>query len=177
MSCNIQTGISLVPSAPPAGNCVSSAPGRSVLFAPDTLAGTVYSPSFTVTPGNAVLIDAYNMVEDFHIYVNRLSITAPCSSTGCNCNPADMANAFGGSSIMAGRERMTIGNAPANWALYKSSSDSTQNKTQILITLPGTYELELENTASQLGMMEVDLQQFSLKDIGCIPAVYHAGVK
>lgn len=179
MSCNVSTGYSLNPVPPaPASNCITSAPGKLVLFAPDTLSGTVYSPSFTVLPGYAVLIDAYNMVDGFHIYVNRLSITAPCPTTGSSCDPAAMANPYGGSSIIAGQSRMTLGNDADGWALYKSSNETDKaSKLQLLITIPGTYNLELEDTVSQLGMMEVDAQIFSLKGMDCIPAVYHAGVK
>lgn len=179
MSCNISTGYALNPVPPaPAGNCVTSAPGKLVLFAPDTLAGTVYSPSFTVLPGNAILIDAYNMTEGFHIYVNRLSITAPCPTTGSSCDNAAMANPYGGPSIIAGQARMTLGNNPDGWTLYKSADETTTaSRLQLLITIPGTYNLELEDTGSQLGMMEVDAQTFSLKGLDCIPAVYHAGVK
>lgn len=179
MSCNVSTGYALNPVPPaPRSGCVTTAPGKLVLFAPDTLTGTVYSPNFTVLPGSAIIIDAYNMVEGFHIYLNRLSITAPCPTTGSSCDPVAMANAFGGPSIIAGQSRMTLGNNPEGWSLYKSADETTTlSRLQMLITIPGTYNLELEDTASQLGMMEVDAQTFSLNGMGCIPAVYHAGVK
>ena len=179
MSCNISTGYALNPVPPaPAGNCVTSAPGKIVLFSPETLSGTVYSSSFTVLPGYAAIIDAYNMVEGFHIYVNRLSITAPCPTTGSSCDPVAMANPYGGSSVIAGQARMTLGNNPDGWSLYKSADETaTPSRMQMLIAIPGTYNLELEDTGSQLGMMEVDAQMFSLKGIPCIPSVYHAGAK
>ena len=74
MGCNIVTGIALGPSVSPKGTCLVSSPGKRILFSPTTPAGTDRSEPITITPGNAILIDAYNMTADLHIYIDRVVV-------------------------------------------------------------------------------------------------------
>lgn len=209
MACNITTGLTLgATTISSTSTCLVNSPGKVILFSPTTLSGTDRSATFTVTPGMAVLIDAYNMVEDLAIYVNRVVVTSECitSSSACGCNPK-LSQATAPTIVF--RERMTIGEYPDDWKLIKYSSDTaevtttdtkvvattvdettttqtivtTDTKTveqksrlQLLITLPGTYELELEDTTQQLGSLEVEYQAFKISDVGHLPDAYYGGV-
>ena len=175
MSCVVSTGYMRGAPVPVVEtDCVVVSPGKFQLFTPDTALGTEYSGTFTLNPGDAVLLDAYNMVEDKHIYVERVVRSSYCPPSGCNCDPVAMHNAAGIDGVIAFVEDMYVGGK--RWALYKSSTDDTANVLQLLIALPGTYRLRLEDCSTQLGSLEVEGLAFKIKDVGHLPDVYFAGV-
>lgn len=175
MDCNIVTGMTLGASVTPSGSCLVASPGKKILFSPQTPAGTDRSETFTVTPGFAILIDAYNMVEDYKIFLDRVIVTSECITAGNACAD-DMRKAAGSDPVIVFRERMTLGNNPAYWTLCKFSDPSKFSRCQLLIAVPGTYQLELQDPAVQLGNLEVEYQQFKLADLGHIPANYFGGI-
>ena len=176
MACNITTGITLGASVTPQGTCLVASPGKSILFSPTTPAGTDRSAAFTITPGMGVLIDAYNMVPDLKIFLNRLVVTSECITAGNACDPNDFRKAGGSSPVVVFRERMTLGNNPAYWTLCKFSDEKKYSRLQMLVTVPGTYELELEDPTVQLGDLEVEYQSFKLSDVGHLPDNYYGGI-
>lgn len=177
MNCNVQTGYAAGAAVSSSGSCLVASPGKVILFSPTTLAGTDRSAPFTVTPGMAVLIDAYNLETDLHVYVNRLVVTSDCITAGVACNDADMRKAGGSAPTVVFRERMTLGNNPERWSLIKNSDEHIASRCQLYISMPGTYELELEDASVQLnGTMEIEYQAFKAADVGHLPASYYGGI-
>ena len=180
MACNIETGYALSNTTVATGDCIVKSPGgKVILFQPETLPGTKYSRAFTVSPGRAVLIDAYNLPFEYKIYTNRLVVSTSCKVQGSNCDPYAMAQAYGNSAMIIFRERMTIGNSLDQWTLEnfdQSASNAKPPRLQMLITLPGTYELELEDPDAMLGSLEVELAEYDLAKLGMV-LPYMAGVK
>lgn len=175
MSCDISTGYYVNNTQ----SCVTDnrvivSPGKSILFSPETPQGTVFSPTFSVYPGSAILIDAYNMPLDQPIYVNRVvkSTTAPI--TGDPCDPCAMNGAYGTSGVITFRERMTLGGKPNAWRLIKTAEPATQTL-QLLVAVPGTYELELSDT-NMLGDLEVEYAEWLINATPCLPFNYFAGI-
>lgn len=151
-------------------------PGKSILFSPETPQGEIFSPSFTVVPGSSVLIDAYNMPTNAPIYVNRVLKSNYGPRTGDNCDPCAIGNVYNTPGIVTFRERMTLGTSADCWQLIKySGSDEPQSKLQMLILVPGIYQLELSET-EMLGDMQVEYMQWDNGLTPGLPAVYHAGV-
>ena len=175
MGCNIVTGIALSPSVSPKGTCLVASPGKRVLFSPTTPAGTDRSEPITITPGNAILIDAYNMKVDLHIYIDRVVVTSECITQGNACAD-DMKSAGQASPVIVFRERLTVGNNPDNWTLCKYSDSEKVSRCQLLLAIPGTYQLELESPDEQLGDLEVEYQMFKLSDLGMLPKNYFGGI-
>ena len=177
MNCNVQTGYAVGATVSSSGSCLVASPGKVILFSPTTLAGTDRSAPFTITPGMAVLIDAYNLAPDLHVYVNRLVVTSDCITTGVSCNDADMRKAGGSAPTVVFRERMTLGNKQDKWSLIKNSDERVASRCQLYISMPGTYELELEDASVQLnGTMEIEYQAFKVADVGHLPASYYGGI-
>ena len=175
MGCNIVTGVALSPAFSPKGTCLVSSPGKRVLFSPTTPAGTDRSEPITITPGNAILIDAYNMATDLHIYVIRVVVTSECITQGNACSD-DMKSAGRTAPVVVYRERLTIGNDPDKWTLCKYSDNTKVSRCQLLLAIPGTYQLELESPDEQLGDLEVEAQAFKLSDLGMLPKNYFGGI-
>lgn len=176
MGCNITTGVTLGASVTPSGSCLVASPGKKILFSPETPAGTDRSETFTVTPGSAILIDAYNMKsDDQKIFLDRVIVTSECI-TACNACSDDIKKAAGSAPVIVFRERMTLGNNPAYWTLCKFSDPAKYSRCQMLIAIPGTYQLELQNPDTQLGDLEVEYQVLKLSDLGHIPANYFGGI-
>ena len=94
MNCNIETGYDLQQGAvTDTSTCIEESPGRGILFSPKTPVGTVYSAPIWLDNGRAMLVEAYNMPADKHIFVNRVVLSASCPtdrSAGCNCDPLMM---------------------------------------------------------------------------------------
>jgi len=176
MGCDIDTGYSLSAPSTPSSVCIVKSPGKNILFSPETLPGTDRSTYFTVEPGSAVLIDAYNLEYDKHIYLNRLVLSSNCKVPGNACNPHDIANPVG-SYIRLYGERMTLGGTAEKWSIIKYNSESTkESQLQLLIAIPGTYELELEDPATQLnGTMEVEYMKFDLRNLH-LADLYFGGI-
>ena len=175
MACNITTGLTLGASITPSGTCLVASPGKVILFSPTTPAGTDRSAPFTVTPGKAVLIDAYNLKENLPIYVNRLVVTSDCIKGGNACDASDFRNAAGSASTIVYRERMTLGTSN-KWRLLKNADDSQPSRLQLLIAVPGTYELELSDATQLLGDLEVEYMEFKVSEVGSLPDIYYGGV-
>lgn len=173
--CAVSTGY--VQNAPRAGkvDCVNVAPGKQNLFSPETAPGTQFSSAFTISPGMVGLIEAYNMVNDLSIYVNRVIRSSLCPPIGSSCDPCAMGAVFGNDGAISYTERMTLGD-PAKWSLFKASADEGVHRTQLLIAVPGIYQLELEDSAAQLGSMDVELQLLSVDELCHLPSEYFAGV-
>lgn len=169
---NISTGFVTGPrnSCVSNGNILAAAPGRTILFSPETPLDTKFSDTFTVDPGRCVLIDTYNMPFDKAIYVNRVvkSTTRPIS--GDSCDPCAMAAAYGTKDVIVFRERMMLGsdyNEP--WRLVKTEGGVCI--LQMLIVIPGTYELELMDD-NMLGDLEVEYMSFSMEQMPVLPSKY-----
>lgn len=153
---------------------VLKSPGKTILFSPESSYDVKYSPSFTVKAGSAVLVDAYNMPEDSYIYVNRLVKTTTALPVGNNCDPCAMHGAYGTDGVVLFRERMRLGcKDELGWRLQKHTGKDTIS--QMLIVVPGTYELEL-NDVSMLGDLEVELVEWNLTLTPQLPQNYFAGV-
>lgn len=179
MGCGVSTGRVLGQAAPESfETCVVSPPGKTILFAPETDPGTIYSRTFTVTEGNSVLVDGYNIPEGKHIFVNRVVCTsycpAPVNNTCSACDPLDL-EALDRPGLIVFRARMTLGSDPSRWHLY-CDADPHKSVLQLFIAMPGTYELELEET-EMLGDLEVELQYVKNEHLLALPADYFAGVK
>lgn len=159
------------------GGPLTATPGKSVLFSPESPQGYVYSPSFTIVPGQIVLIDAYNLTYDLPIYVNRVLISTTGAGTGDNCDPCAMGSAYGSAGVITFRERMSLGRDIRCWELVKYSTEECeyQSKLQLMIAVPGTYELELSD-ASMLGDMQVEYQEWTAVLTPTLPPSYHAGI-
>lgn len=155
----------------PDDTALMAAPGKVVLFSPETRHGTIYSRSFTVNPGEAVIIDAYNMPEHRNIFVNRLVKSTTGPMTGDTCDPCAMDGAYGTEGRILFRGKMALGGQP--WRLYYDLSNSAMY-TQMIIMIPGTYELELEET-DMLGDMEVEYMTVPLASIMHMPLIYYPG--
>lgn len=180
VSCNIITGYTVGgKTSTKDGDCVHVSPGKTVLISPETPQGTQYTRTITVAPGEAVLIEAFNLVEDYHLYVNRVIRSSECAKMGCACDPQDLANTYGAEGSISFRTRMTLGNSPELWSLIKYSDATKDSRLQLMITVPGMYELELEEPDTQLaqGLTWVDYQRFRLEQVGTLPFAYQAGVK
>ena len=176
---NIVTG-AVVPGtgyAMPSNDYIVQSPGKVVLFSPETPQGTIFSRSIAVPAGTAVLIDAYNMPVNHHIWVNRIVKSTTAPFTGDPCDPCAMNAAYGTEGVVVFRERMTLAGGLNSWALIKHDDDRCDVNTvlQLLIVIPGMYELELEDT-TMLGDMEVEYMTWPMTLIPYMPKEYFAGI-
>lgn len=175
--CNVSTGYIPGGAAPaPSEACVVSTGGRRVLICPETALDAATTETFTIQPGQAAIIDAYNMVEDKRIYVQRVVRQAYCAGVGVACNPHDLRSvATAPQGPIAFYERMTLG-SPDLWSLVKASGSSgAKSRLQLIVAVPGVYRLELEDPESQLGELEVEYMVMDLRDLH-LPDAYFAGV-
>ena len=167
---NIQTGYAV----PSPSNCnsdlVVASPGNHILFCPESPMDQKYSPSFTVTPGQVILIDAYNMPDSMPIYVNRIVLSSSPECGACYRDPCKTMRVESSGQIIF-RERMTLGNDRRQWQLFKTSTFSIL---QMMIMIPGTYELELSDV-SMLGDLEVEYMRWNLPVTPNMPFSYFAG--
>ena len=172
MICNIETGYDLQQGAvTDTSTCMEDSPGRGILFSPKTPVGTIYSAPVWLDNGRSMLVEAYNMPADKHIFVNRVVLSANCpsaKSVGCNCDPLMMQQAYGSPGGIMFRARMKLGNS-FDWKL-------TAEKPQLLIAVPGCYyEFELEDP-DMLGDLEVEYKFIDATKLPNLPACYYAGV-
>lgn len=177
MSCggNISTGYisSFGPCCGGASENLVASPGKNILFSPDTPQGTVFSPAFLVPAGTMVLLEAYNMPEQQPIYVNRIvkSTTAPKTVDPCSlCASVDLYRSKG---VIVFRERMMLGNGSGVWQLFKDGKMGSA--VQLLVAIPGLYELELSDT-HMLGDLEVEYSQWAASATPYLPRDYFAGI-
>lgn len=170
--CNVATGYVPAPPVPAqGGDCVTTSPGKTLLFTPDTMIGTEYSPIFVILPGQAVILDSYNLVPGYSIFVERLVRSSYCPPVGCACQ--DLSRAGGQDGVTAFAELMKLGGKV--WRLFKSE-DGLSDILQIVMTIPGIYRLKLEDPDAQLGTMEVEAQYCKRADLGGVPDTYFAGL-
>jgi hypothetical protein len=106
-------------------------PVNQPLFCPLTPAGEILSRRFFVRPGDVFFIRAFNLLDDYKIFTNFVSIGQGAQPV----NHAQLATPVVGQDIYT--QRMTLGGAD-NWIL-------TSSNPQMLISLPGSYRLELES--------------------------------
>lgn len=181
MSCGkISTGYMLGAVNSGNDNSSLSTPGRVVLFSPESSQEDVSSPSFGVEPGQAIFVEAYNMPEGYSIYVNRLVRASYAPPHASPCPPCNMGKFPGPGGIIMYRERMTLGDGSNWWRLYKSSVPNDtgfddRSVLQLLITIPGLYELEL-SSVDMLGDLQVEYITWNLGLTPNLPSVYYAGV-
>lgn len=178
MACNVVTGYTVNPVPTPDSNCVSVSPGKTILFSPTTIQGTKFSDHFVVGAGDVIIIDAYNMMDGYHIWVNRLVMSSYCRQQGCNCDGDAMANALGRDGAISFSERMTLGNDVNGWSLYRSADPQQYSRLQLIINVPGIYNLELEDPDAMLmpGTLEVEYLRCKASDMMTLPAQYLAGI-
>lgn len=152
---------------------VVKSPGKTILFSPESNYDEKYSAFFTVKPGYVVLIDGYNIPDNGVIYVNRLVVsTTSLPPGGNNCDPCAMMGAYGTNGIVVFRERMRLGSTDSNgWRLQNVDGVKVS---QMMISVPGTYELELADV-DMLGDMEVEMMEWQLALTSNLPASYFAG--
>lgn len=148
-------------------------PGRTVLFSSNSPMDMIYSPTFTVEPGLAVLIETYNMPDAFPIYVNRLVRASFAPPTATPCPPCNMEALPGPEGTIMNRERMTLGDGDKWWRLYKNSAGD-DSVLQLMIMVPGLYELELSDR-DMLGDLQVEYITWNLSLTPYMPSVYYAG--
>ncbi len=183
---NINTGGFVHPHMHGRGPCkhMVSAPGKQlVLFTQESPPDNVYSPTFTVVPGQSVLLEAYNLPEDGFIKVNRVVISTTCPTVGSPCDPNDMKYAYGTPGVIMFRAPMMLGGRVWGLRAYQSGSLDNNGVTatcdvmfpQLLINIPGTYELELSDT-SLLGDLEVEGLVWDNALTPEVPQTYYAGV-
>lgn len=151
-------------------------PDITVLFSPDSPPDSVTSvKSIPVMAGQAVLIEAYNMPDDMPIYVNRIIKASYPPYTGVTCPPCAMPYVQGPDGYTVFKERMTLGSENC-WTLIKSNSESEcASRLQLIITVPGLYELEL-SSVEMLGSLQVQYIRWELGLTPNMPSLYYAGV-
>lgn len=180
MSCNIITGYTVGQDTRSGDDaaCVNVSPGKVALITPETPQGTRYTRTFTVPAGDAVLIEAFNLVPEYHVYVNRVVRSSECARSGCACDANDLQSTYKAESSVAFRSRMTLGNNSGRWSLIDFTDVTHGPRLQLLITIPGMYELELEDPDAQLaqGLTWIDYQTFRLDQVGFMPSAYQAGI-
>lgn len=170
--CDISTGYTVTPSSSmlQPDNRLYQSPGRNILFSPESPQGSVYSSSFTITPGTCVLIDAYNLPENQPIYVNRIVKSTGSVGVPDMCDPcAIQCAAYGLPGTVVFRERMRLGCSKEPWQLIKTADNVT---TQLLIAVPGMYELEL-SSVGMLGTLEVEYISWDMRLTVGLPSAYY----
>lgn len=178
MDCDVQTGYIAGGAVPaPSGDCVMPAGGRRELITPESPLDLNFTNTFTVTAGNAVLLDAYNMVAGFHLYLQRIVRQAWCPTPGHACNPWEhQAAQHPVAGPISYYDYVTLGGDQDKWSLYKAADDSGVSRLQLIIVVPGMYRLELEEPSSQLGNdMEVGYIVFPIGPL-VLPPAYLGGL-
>lgn len=177
--CDIRTGVWAGGSVNRAGNSpLIPTPGKSVLFNEFSDPTNKFSPWFYVDVGQTVLLDAYNLKPDVHIFVNRLLISNVPPQRGCNCNENDMRNALGRDGVVTHSERMTLGPDNLLWSIYNPSDPACANerRMQLMLSIPGIYNLEIEDITDVIGDLRVEYAIWRTKEVPDLPAEYHAGI-
>jgi len=176
MGCsNVSTGFFRPGSQAGTASQLQAVPGRVSLFTPESPAEEIFSPTFTVDVGNMALIEAYNMPSDFPIYVNRVVRANFIPPTVSSCPPSNMAAFPGRDGIIISRERMTLGGSQLQWQLNKNSTDSSLSILQLMIAIPGVYELEL-SSEDMLGELLVEFILWDSRLTRGLPDAYFAGI-
>lgn len=111
--------------------------GAIEIFTPRTPLDQTLSYPIWVLSGEVVVIDAYEMPANRSIFVNNVSVASYQPLSGDNTNGYQMMFWQGRGPVILFHKRMDLGN-PEYWKL-------TDTRTQLLIAIPGTYQLELES--------------------------------
>lgn len=171
-------------SCEPVNKALVASPGKTILFSPESPTDQKYSAAFTVTPGSAVLLEAYNLPVQQNIYVNRIVKSTAAFPVGDACDPCSLTGAYGVDGVIVFRERMTLGNGWKSWVLRREydipglaggTPSNAQSILQLMVVVPGTYELELEDV-SMLGDLEVEYSVWPVNSMPDLPKEYFAGI-
>lgn len=132
---------------------------------------------FPVREKEIAVIETYNMPSGYHIYTNRVIWSSPIPITGPMCGTDNACKQMRQEGEVLFRERMTLGYAGLeNWSLYRPSTGCTKNpRLQLIIAVPGVYELELEDE-SMLGDLLVTYTIFNKELTSPLPFDYYAGM-
>jgi hypothetical protein len=134
---------------------------RLFLFTPESPSEQTLSPKLSIAPGDVVFITAYNMPEDRKIYIRQVTIATynPPSSQEC-CGNAALPWRDG---IDVHYVRMSLGGVD-KWVF-------TSDNPQKIISLPGTYRLELEDEDMLGQSLQVEYYKWPLTQTPGVPLV------
>lgn len=151
--------------------------GMRVLFNEYSPRESKLSIPFLVRDKDIALIETYNMPSDYYIYVNRVVWSSPIPITGPMCGTDNACKQMNQEGEVLFRERMTLGYAGLeNWSLLKPSTNCAKNpRLQLMIGVPGVYELELQDE-SMLGDLLVTYTILSKELTSPLPFDYYAGM-
>lgn len=143
----------------------------TILFDNMSLVDQPYSDIITVEPGEAVLIDAYNIPIGTKLITHKVVIAAydPITLDAvCTRNKPGLIRPF----TILQTKPMTIGPDGADgWIL-------DENKLDLLITLPGTYQLECTANPVPTDLLFVSYKKWPLLSTpGGYPSEYLGGFK
>lgn len=156
------------------------APGANVIERPPTVRGCILfdhlshvdqplSPIIDVEPGDVVLIDAYGISLGLELSVNRVLKAGydPLSyESACNRHDVPLSRMF----EIFQSKRMALGpKGEAGWTL-------TEDQTQLLIALPGSYQLECNIDPVPTDVLYVTYQKWNQYKLPQLPVAYQAGV-
>ncbi|MDR1872027.1 MAG: hypothetical protein LBS60_08970 [Deltaproteobacteria bacterium] len=127
--------------------------GRTVLFSPDSPLEQVYSDYVIITSGKACMLQAHNLPDNRKVFTNI--ITSQIMPLASHCNAASSTFFTNVADIYI--QRMTLSGAD-NWIL-------TADNPQMLITLPGVYRFEIEDTDMLGGDFRLDYYMWNIERI------------
>lgn len=151
--------------------------GRVYFF--DSLSRTdmALSHPVQVSAGQVLLISAYEMPYDMPIWINRLVQANAAPICGDNCQPGVLENAGGPMAQVVRRERMTLGVGQNGWVFNRSSTKPNCSVLQLIVAVPGWYELEVSDLSMLAdGTLIVEGEFWNYNLTQGIPTVYYAGV-
>ena len=148
------------------GPVVPAPGGRHILFCPDSPADDKFSRPFIIPEGRTFLLDAYNLPNNKPIYVRRVILSSTPPYIGDNSNICDRVRPYVEQAKVIFRAPMRLGGK--DWKLC------APDEFQLLMTIPGTYQLELSDI-TMLGNLEVEYTIFANEDMLHYPFNYFAG--
>lgn len=146
------------------------------LFTPETPDNTQYSEPIHVQPGTSILIEAYNMASSVPIYVNKIVTATYNHNTASMCPPCCVPSVISPESQIVFRSRVTLGDGMDYWKLEADSGTENNTVAQLMIQIPGSYELELSDPDSLLGILYVHYYKWDSRLVQGLPFKYHAGI-
>lgn len=118
------------------------------IFTPETPLDCDLSYVIELQSGRTISIDAWNLPENRTIYINRVVVGSFQPLTCDNTNRYAMMSFRGKAGQVIFTKRMDLGNKDY-WKL-------TSEKSQIIWSVPGMYQLELESTDMLGQVMQVE---------------------
>jgi hypothetical protein len=140
----------------------------NILFAPGSEFSNAVSHVFSVDAGQVIVIDAYNFPEGLTIQLNRVLQAGPGIPTGASCPPCGQPDLDGRATIQY-EKPMDLGCGSEYWRL-------TQTKTQMVIAVPGSYVLELNEQEFLSTDLYVEYIKHTRAALGQLPEIYFGGV-